>query len=130
MITVVGGVVVAIGMVGLVNAITMNVIECTREIGVLRCVGARARDIRSAFAAESAVQATLGWVIGLPLGLLLSWGLARLTLIIMELQIATVFDPATALIVLAATVALAGLVVLGPVRRATRINPGDALRYV
>jgi lipoprotein-releasing system permease protein len=108
----------------------MNVIERTREIGVLRCVGARARDIRRAFAAESVVQAGLGWVIGLPLGLLLSWLLSRLTLIIMQLEIATVFDPATALIVLAATVALAALVVLGPVRRATRINPGDALRYV
>lgn len=130
MIIVVGGVVVAIGMVGLVNAITMNVIERTREIGVLRCVGARARDIRRAFAAESIVQATLGWVLGIPLGLLLSWVLARLTLIIMNLEIPTVFDPTTAIMVLAATVALAGLVVFGPVRRATRINPGDALRYV
>lgn len=49
---------------------------------------------------------------------------------IMELQIATVFDPVTALVVLAATAALAAVVVLGPVRRATHINPGDALRYV
>lgn len=130
MIIVVGGVVVAIGMVGLVNAITMNVIERTREIAVLRCVGARARDIRRAFAAESVVQAVLGWTLGLPLGLLLSWVLARLTLIIMELQIATVFSLSTALIVLVATVSLAGLIVLGPVRRSTRINAGDAIRYV
>lgn len=40
------------------------------------------------------------------------------------------FDPATALVVLAATVALAAVVVLGPIRRATRVNPGDALRYL
>jgi putative ABC transport system permease protein len=130
MIIVVGGVVVAIGMVGLVNAITMNVIERTREIGVLRCVGARARDIRRAFAAESVVQAGLGWTLGLPLGLLLSWVLARLTLIIMKLEIATVFDLTTALVVLVVTMALAGLIVVGPVRRATRINAGDAIRYV
>ncbi len=130
MITLVGGVVVAIGMVGLINSITMNVIERTREIGILRCVGARARDIRRAFAAESAVQAVLGWALGIPLGFLLSWGLARLTLTIMELEIATVFDAGTALVVLAATVALAALVVVGPVRRATRVNAGDALRYV
>ena len=130
MITMVGGVVVAIGMVGLVNSITMNVIERTREIGILRCVGARARDIRRAFAAESVVQAVLGWILGLPLGFLLSWGLARLTLTIMELEIATVFDAGTALIVLAATVVLAALIVIGPIRRATRVNAGDALRYV
>jgi uncharacterized protein (DUF58 family) len=51
---------------------------------------------------------------------------ARLTLIIMNLQIATVFDFATALIVLFVTVALAGLIVVGPVRRATRINAGKS----
>lgn len=130
MIVVVGGVVVAIGMVGLVNSITMNVIERTREIGILRCVGARRRDIRNAFAAESVLQAVLGWVLGLPLGFVLSWGLSRLTLTIMELEIATVFDAVMAGAVLAATVVLAALVVVGPVRRATRINTGDALRYV
>ncbi len=130
MIVVVGGVVVAIGLVGLVNAITMNVIERTREIGILRCVGARARDIRRSFAAESVVQAVVGWVLGIPLGFVLSWGLARLTLTIMELEIATVFDIGTALIVLAATVVLAAFIVVGPVRRATRINAGDALRYI
>ena len=130
MIIVVGGVVVAIGVVGLVNAITMSVIERTREIGVLRCIGARARDIRRSFAAESVVQAVLGWTLGLPLGLLLSWGLARLTLTIMELQIATVFDAATALVVLAATMVLAALAALVPVRRAVHTSPGDALRYV
>jgi putative ABC transport system permease protein len=130
MIILVGGVVVAIGMVGLVNAITMNVIERTREIGILRCLGARARDIRRAFAAESVVQAILGWTLGIPLGFLLSWGLARLTLTIMELEIATVFDAGTAFIVLAATIVLAALIVIGPVRRATRTNTGDALRYI
>jgi len=130
MIVVVGGVVVAIGMVGLVNSITMNVIERTREIGILRCVGARARDIRTAFAAESVVQAALGWLLGIPLGFLLSWGLARLTLTIMDLEVATVFTAGTALVVLAVTIVLAALVVVGPVRRATRVNAGDALRYV
>ena len=40
------------------------------------------------------------------------------------------FDLRTAVVVFAATVALAALIVVGPVRRATRINAGDALRYV
>ena len=35
-----------------INAITMSVLERTREIGVLRCIGARARDIRRIFTAE------------------------------------------------------------------------------
>ena len=51
-ITVLGLLIVAIGMVGLVSAITMSVLERTREIGILRCVGARARDVRRVFATE------------------------------------------------------------------------------
>ena len=38
---------VAVSIVGLVSAITMNVLERTREIGILRCIGARGRDIRA-----------------------------------------------------------------------------------
>ena len=67
-ITVLGFLVVAIGMVGLVSAITMSVLERTREIGILRCVGARARDIRRVFATEGLVLALAGWLLGIPFG--------------------------------------------------------------
>ena len=72
-ITVLGLLIVAISMVGLVNAITMGVLERTREIGMLRCVGARARDVRGIFATEGLVVAVLGWLLGVPLG----WAIAR-----------------------------------------------------
>jgi ABC-type lipoprotein release transport system permease subunit len=49
----VGLLVVAIGLAGLANALTMSVLERTREIGILRSIGARARDIRRIFAAET-----------------------------------------------------------------------------
>ena len=52
-----GLLIVAISMVGLVNAITMGVLERTREIGMLRCIGARARDVRRIFATEGLVVA-------------------------------------------------------------------------
>ena len=39
-------------MAGLANTITMSVLERTREIGILRTIGARARDIRRIFATE------------------------------------------------------------------------------
>jgi ABC-type lipoprotein release transport system permease subunit len=42
-IAVLGFLIVAMSMVGLANAITMSIIERTREIGILRCLGARAR---------------------------------------------------------------------------------------
>jgi ABC-type lipoprotein release transport system permease subunit len=52
---VVGLLVVAIALMGLVSALTMGVIERTREIGVLRCLGARASHVRRVFGAEGVV---------------------------------------------------------------------------
>jgi len=60
-IAVVGLLIVAIGMAGLANALTMSVLERTREIGILRSIGARARDIRRIFAAETITLAAAGW---------------------------------------------------------------------
>jgi len=63
-LAVVGLLVVAIGMAGLANALTMSVLERTHEIGILRSIGARARDIRRIFAAETLALAAAGWLIG------------------------------------------------------------------
>jgi putative ABC transport system permease protein len=50
-------------MVGLANAITMSVIERTREVGILRTIGARACDVRRIFAAETVTLAVAGWLL-------------------------------------------------------------------
>jgi hypothetical protein len=63
-LAVVGLLVVAISMAGLANALIMSVLERTREIGILRSIGARARDIRRIFATETLTLAAAGWLIG------------------------------------------------------------------
>ena len=67
-ITVLGFLIVAMSMVGLANAITTSVIERTREIGILRCIGARARDVRRIFTTEALTLALAGSLLGIPLG--------------------------------------------------------------
>jgi putative ABC transport system permease protein len=128
-ITVLGLVIVAISMVGLVNAITMGVLERTREIGMLRCVGARARDVRRIFATEGIVIAVTGWLIGVAVGYALAHGIIALTSSTAHLEFAFVFPIANVAITLVGTVLLAVLVLLAPVRRAVRFKPGEALRY-
>ena len=60
-VDILGLVVVAIMLMGLVSTLSMGVIERTREVGILRCVGARARQIQQVFSAEAVVLAiTLG----------------------------------------------------------------------
>ena len=128
-IAVLGFLIVAMSMVGLANAITMSIIERTREIGILRCIGARARDVRRIFETEGVTLALAGWLLGLPLGYALTRMLVWLIWEIAGVRLPVVFPLWNLWIALAGTLALALLVLLLPLRRAVRFRPGDALRY-
>ena len=128
-IAVLGFVIVAMSMVGLANAITMGVIERTREIGILRCIGARAGDVRRIFAAEGLALALAGWLLGIPLGYALDRLLVWLVKEVVNVELPVVFPPWNVALALVGTVALALLIILIPIRRAVRFRPGDALRY-
>ena len=128
-ITVLGLVVVALSMVGLVNAITMAVLERTREIGTLRSIGARARDVRRIFGVEGIVVALIGWLAGAAAGYLMARGMIALTASMFGLDLPFVFPAVNLAITLVGPVVLALLVLLAPVRRAVRFKPGEALRY-
>jgi putative ABC transport system permease protein len=124
-----GFIIVAMSMVGLANAMTNNVLERTREIGILRCIGARGRDVRRIFTTEGVVLGVAGWLLGIPLGYVLDRLLVRLVWEVVEVRLPVLFPLGNVFIALAGTVALALLVLYLPVRRAVRFRPGDALRY-
>ena len=128
-IAVLGFLIVAISMVGLVSAITMSVLERTREVGVLRCIGARSRHIRRIFTAEGLVLALAGWTIGIPLGYLLDRFLIWFFHQSLGIELDVLFPAGNLLVALAGTVILALLIMRVSVRRAVKFRPGDALRY-
>jgi putative ABC transport system permease protein len=128
-IAVLGLLIVGISLVGLVNTITMGVLERTREIGMLRCVGARGRDVRRIFATEGLVVALLGWLLGIPTGYALGRAMIALTEAVVHVRVAFVFPTSHLAIALIGTVLLALVVLVAPLRRAVRFKPGDALRY-
>jgi putative ABC transport system permease protein len=128
-IAVLGFLVVAISMVGLVNSITMSMLERTREIGILRCIGARARDLRRIFATEGLVLALLGWLAGVPLGYAVDRLLVWLVKDLVHVEVPVTYPVSHVVLALAGTVVIALLVIALPVRRAGRLKPGDALRY-
>ena len=125
----VGFLVVLISMAGLAGALATSVLERTREIGILRSIGARTRHVRRIFAAETIALATAGWLIGAPVGYLLDRFLVWLVKNVMNLDLPFTFPLGYLAVVLAGTVLLALLITLMPIRRAVRYRPGEALRY-
>ena len=128
-VEILGLVVVAIMLMGLVSGLSTGVIERTREVGILRCLGARARQIRRVFSAEAVALAVVGWAFGVLAGWLLYEGLLTLLLHNADISLPQEFPLAIPLITLAGVLVLTLLVIRGPLRRATRIQPGTALRY-
>ena len=128
-ITAMGLLIVAISMVALINTLTMVVLERTREIGILRCIGAHARDVRRIFATEGLTVALAGWVIGIPLGFGFAHAVVSLVENVVNEHLLFTFPALNIPIALIGTLILALLVMQIPLRRAVRFKPGEALRY-
>jgi putative ABC transport system permease protein len=70
-------IVALVGGIALMGALSIGVIERTKEIGVLRAVGARSQTILGIFMMEGVLQGLLSWVIAVPISLLTTPLLAR-----------------------------------------------------
>ena len=129
LVEVLGLLVVGIALIGLVGTLTLALIERTREVGILRCLGAGARQIRRVFNAEAVVMATAGWALGSFLGYALFLGLVAFIEHDFGLTVRKVFPVLSVPVALVAVIAVTLLVVRPTLRRAVRIDPGRALRY-
>lgn len=65
-------IVAIVGGIALMGALSIGVIERTKEIGVLRAIGARSPMILSIFVMEGIFQAFLSWIISIPISILVS----------------------------------------------------------
>ena len=131
----VGGLALFVAAIGIANTMVMAVYERTREIGILKAVGASPGDIRHLFVAEAALIGLVGGVVGTVLGWLLGLGLNEAFLAYLRWQEipmeGTFFVVTGWLVALALTFAtVVGLLAgLYPAARAARLDPLEALRY-
>ena len=73
------GLALLVAFVGILNAMLMSVTERFREIGTMKCLGALDGFIVKLFLLESLFQGIVGTVLGILLGLLVSFGMASLS---------------------------------------------------
>jgi ABC-type antimicrobial peptide transport system permease subunit len=117
-----------VGGFGIMNIMLATVQERTREIGLRKAVGARARDIIFQFLIEASLITFLGGVIGIILGTLISIVVAQVAQS-MGYDWDLVITPFS--IILGSVVSIGVGLVFGivPARRASHLNPIEALRY-
>jgi putative ABC transport system permease protein len=109
--------------VGIINTMTVSVMERTREIGVLKAIGAKSRDVLFLFLSEAVVTGITGGISGALFGVLLSQ--------IIGDYINLPPDPSLSLGVYVVLFAVVTAVVSGlyPAWRASNLHPVEALRY-
>jgi putative ABC transport system permease protein len=113
---------VVVGGIVIMNIMLMAVSERTREIGIRKAVGARARDIERQFLAEAIVLSVLGGIIGVMSG----WAFAELVALASPLPARITWWSVVLAVGLGAGVGV--LFGVYPSRRAARLDPIDALR--
>jgi putative ABC transport system permease protein len=114
-----------IGLIAVITALALSVLERTREIGLLRAVGAEIRQVRAIIRAEALGTVVTGVLTGLILGLVIGWPLA------LALKGGTLGSPGLPVPLLAAALpsaVVAGLLAAAlPARRAARLDILTAL---
>ena len=112
-----------VGGIGIMNIMLVSVTERTREIGIRMAVGARGRDILLQFLIEAVALSSTGGLLGIGLGI----GGARL--ITMIKQWPTLISPNSVIIAFAFSAAVGVFFGFYPARKASQLDPIDALRY-
>jgi putative ABC transport system permease protein len=120
---------VLVGLLGVVNTLSMSVLERTREIGVLRALGATRWRVRRMLGDESLLLSLSAAIAGLLAGLLVAvvWVYAMQQSSLPDLQLH--LPVSMILIVAVVGVVVGALAAIVPARRAAKLQPLTALRY-
>lgn len=114
---------------GIMNTMLMAVLERTREIGVMKAMGATNHRIMALFLIESSAVGLIGGAIGVTIGYLLSFGLSGIAVNFIGLSLHIEIDPLLVAGVVAFSTIVGTISGTYPAYRAARLDPVKALRY-
>lgn len=120
-LTAIAGVSLVVGAVGVANTMFTSVLEKTKEIGIMKAIGARNSDILSIFIFNSALIGLVGGIIGATVGILLSLllSLAGMPALISYFNVIWILGLSVSIGVIAGIIPAVG---------ASKLSPVDALR--
>ncbi|MDH5533461.1 MAG: ABC transporter permease [Candidatus Pacebacteria bacterium] len=122
-IAAISGISLIVGGVGVMNIMLVTVTERTKEIGLLKAIGAKDRDILIQFLIEAITLSLIGGIIGIILGLSGAFAISQFA------GIPFVISPLVVILAVGMS-SLVGIIFgLYPANKAAKLNPIDALRY-
>lgn len=125
----IAGISLLVGSTGIANTMFTSVLEKTKEIGIMKAIGARNQDILLIFLCNAAMIGLVGGIIGILLGTAVVQLI--LLLISMKMQIPFEFALSVKGTLIATFVSIiVGLIAgLVPAKNASELKPVDSLRY-
>lgn len=123
MVAAISSISLVVGGVGVMNIMFVSVTERTKEIGLLKAIGAKEKDILKQFLIEAIVMTSIGGIIGILLG---TFGALLISTVVNIPFVINGFS-----IIAAVGVSMGVGIIFGiyPAKRAANLSPIDALRY-
>ncbi len=123
-----------VAAIGLINTMTISLLERTNEIGIMRAIGADSQDILKLFLGESTLIGIIGGLFGIGIGIgfaeFFNWAVNLLAKSLGGNPVDLFFYPGWFLVFILILSAFVGLIAgIFPARRASKLNPLTALRY-
>ncbi len=127
-LSLVAGISLLVGGIGIMNIMLVSVTERTREIGLRKAVGARRRDILLQFLLEAVALTFTGGAIGIAIGSSLGWLLSQAAAAALG-QFDFVVSVSSILLAVGMAVGTGLLFGIYPAQKAANLSPMEALRY-
>ncbi len=123
------GITLLVGAIGIMNTTMMNVLERTREIGILKSIGATRSEVVTIFIIEALIMSIIGGALGCISGVVMVLTLSQLATIFMPNALPYSFPSYIFVIGVLMALVIGAVSALYPSLQAASVRPVEALRY-